>query len=97
MCISSSYNLEAEKVIELLSDMKLAYGEGILNEALLTSAAAAYCDLGEPENALRCCRWGYRVLKNKTNESSYELRNVFIRANKMIDPDYSPTEHFEEY
>ena len=87
---------QPKKVIELLSDMKAHYGETIINEALLTSVAAAYCDLGEPENAIRCCKWAYKVLKTNTTESSIELANVFIRANKMIDPDYSPKEEFEE-
>ena len=87
---------QPQKVIELLSDMKAHYGETIINEALLTSVAAAYCDLGEPENAIRCCKWAYKVLKTNTTESSIELANVFIRANKMIDPDYSPKEEFEE-
>lgn len=76
--------------------MKAHYGETIINEALLTSVAAAYCDLGEPENAIRCCKWAYKVLKTNTTESSIELANVFIRANKMIDPDCSPKEEFEE-
>ena len=96
--ITSCYrkNNQPRKVIELLSDMKLQYGEKIINEALLTSVAAAYCDLDEPENAIKCCKWAYRVLKSNTNESSYELANVFVRANKMIDPDYSPEETLEE-
>ena len=84
------------KVIELLSDVKVAFGEGIINEALLTSAAAAYCDLGEPENAIRCCKWGYRVLRSKTEEYSDELSNVFARAKKMIDPSYSVREALDE-
>lgn len=87
---------QPSKVIELLSEMKSTYGEEIINEALLTSVAAAYCDLGEPENAIKCCKWAYRVLKAHTSESSFELANVFMRANKMIDPDYSPEETFEE-
>ena len=70
------------KVIELLSDMKLIYGEQIINEALLTSVAGAYCDLGEPENAIRCCRWAYKILRANTSESSLELANVFGRAKK---------------
>ena len=32
-----------EKVIEILADAKEIYGEQIINEALLTSAAAAFC------------------------------------------------------
>ena len=96
--ITSCYrkNEQPRKVIELMSDMKLIYGEGIITEVLLTSVAAAYCDLGEPENAIRCCRWAYRVLKSNENDKSIELSKVFIRANKMLDPDYLPDEEFEE-
>ena len=75
---------QPQKVIELLSDMKAQYGEAIINEALLTSVAAAYCDLGEPENAIRCCKWAYKVLKNKKGEFSGELSLVFERAQKML-------------
>lgn len=97
--ITSCYRKTGEprRVIELLADMKTIYGEGIINQALLTSAAAAYCDLGEPENAISCCRWAYRVLKSEKDGQSIELSNVFIRAKKMIDPSYSPDEEFEEY
>ena len=84
------------KVIEVLSDAKLAFGEAIVNEALLTSAAAAYCDLGEPENAIRCCRWAYRVLRSRTQDYSDELSNVFARAKKMIDPSYNAREALDE-
>ena len=96
--ITSCYrkNSQPQKVIELLSKTKADYGESIINMALLTSVAAAYCDLGEPENAIRCCRWAYKVLKNDNGERSLELANVFTRANKMIDPDYSPSDAFSE-
>lgn len=87
---------QPQKVVELLAKMKMLYGEEIINEALLTSVAAAYCDMGEPENAIKCCKWAYKVLKTNTSESSIELANVFVRAKKMIDPDYSPEEFFEE-
>lgn len=92
--ISSCYrkNNQPRKVIELLADMKEQYGEGIINEALLTSAAAAYCDLGEPHNAIKCCKWAYKVLKIKTDDYSIELSNVFERANRMIDPEYDREE-----
>ncbi len=84
------------KVIDLLGDAKCKYGEEIISEALLTSAAAAFCDLGEPENAIRCCKWGYRVLKKAEHEKSSELSLVFTRANKMLNPDYSPDDDFDE-
>lgn len=96
--ITSCYrkNAQPKKVIDLLSKVKADYGDGIINKALLTSAAAAYCDLGEPENAIRCCRWAYKVLKNENSERSAELSNVFMRAHKMLDPDYSPDDDFKE-
>lgn len=95
--ITSCYrkNAQPSKVIDLLSKVKADFGDDIINKALLTSAAAAYCDLGEPENAIRCCRWAYRVLKNENGERSLELANVFARANKMIDPDYDKETYFE--
>ena len=74
-----------EKVISLLSEMKIQYGEGIINEALLTSAAAAYCDMDKPEEALRCCKWAYKVLKNQQVNFSGELSLVFERVKKMLD------------
>ena len=76
--------------------MKAAYGEEIINEALLTSVAAAYCDIDEPENALKCCRWAYKVLKINEKDKSLELSKVFTRAKKMIDPDYTPEDDFED-
>ena len=76
--------------------MKKKYGVEIVNEALLTSVAAAYCDIGEPENAIKCCNWAYRVLKTKLTDKSLELSNVYLRAHRMIDPDYTPDEEFED-
>ena len=76
-----------EKVIEILAEAKRNFGEQILNEALLTSAAAAYCDMDQPENALRCCRHAYAMLKTKgSGRTSIELHNVYARASYMIDP-----------
>ena len=84
------------KVIELLADMKEKYGEEIINEALLTSAAAAYCDMDEPHNAIRCCRWAYKILRIKTGDYSIELSNVFERAKRMIDPEYDREAELKE-
>lgn len=84
------------KVIEILADAKEMYGEQIINEALLTSAAAAFCDMGEPGNALRCCRWAYSVLKKGTGEFSPELSNVFARAKAMIDSDFKDKEYYDD-
>ena len=43
------------KVIDLFSETKRKYGTDFITPVLLTSVAAAYCDLKEYENALRCC------------------------------------------
>lgn len=96
--ITSCYRKEGKprKVIELMAEAKASFGVGILNKALLTSVAAAYCDVGEPENAIKCCRWAYRVLKEENDEYSIQLSSVFARANKMIDPNYSTKEALEE-
>ncbi len=67
------------KAIELFSLAKEKYGEEFLRPVLLTSVAAAYCDLGEYENALRCCRWAYKRFDGVFNES---LANVFARIKK---------------
>lgn len=85
-----------KKVIETLADAKERWGVVIINEALLTSVAAAYCDLGEPTSAIRCCKWAYRVLKEKMHDQSRELSLVFLRANLMIDPHYRPDDEFED-
>ena len=84
------------KVVEILSDAKAAYGENVINMALLTSVAAAYCDLGQPENAIRCCKWAYRVLKVNLEDRSFELTSVYERANKMLDKEYDRDEFFNE-
>ena len=66
------------KVIDLFADTKSKYGSGFLNTALLTSVAAAYCDLKEYENALKCCKWAYR----KHGKMSSYLRRVLERIKK---------------
>ena len=60
--ISSCYRHahEPRKAVEMFALMKKKYGEGFITPVLLTSVAAAYCDLHEYENALRCCRWAYK-------------------------------------
>ena len=67
------------KVIELFSLTRSKYGTGFITPVLLTSVAAAYCDLKEYENALRCCKWAYR---NFGGEFSSSLSNVWARIKK---------------
>ena len=60
--ITACYRQEhqAHKAIELFSYAKKMYGTEFITPVLLTSVAAAYCDIHEYENALRCCRWAYK-------------------------------------
>ena len=64
------------KTIELFSRVKGEYGTDFITPVLLTSVAAAYCDLKEYENALKCCNWAY---KNFGGRASINLKNVYAR------------------
>lgn len=79
--ISSCYRKcnKPRKVIDMFSAAKNKYGEDFITPVLLTSVAAAYCDLKEYENALRCCKWSY---KKFGGESDSNLSNVFARIKK---------------
>ena len=79
--ITSCYRHEKrpKKAIELFSYAKSKYGEDFITPVLLTSVAAAYCDLKEYENALRCCRWAYKRFDGETDPN---LRLVFMRIKK---------------
>ena len=78
--ITSCYRLghHPHKVIELFSAVKQRWGEAFITPVLLTSVAAAYCDLKEYENALRCCRWAYKNF----DEFDANLSNVWARIKK---------------
>ena len=66
------------KVIDLFTDVKGAYGTDFITPVLLTSVAAAYCDLKEYDNALRCCKWAYKNF----GEFNSSLSNVWARIKK---------------
>ena len=66
------------KVIDLFSETKRKYGTDFITPVLLTSVAAAYCDLKEYENALRCCKWAYK----KFGGFNPNLSNVYTRIKK---------------
>ena len=67
------------KVIDLFADTKNKYGTNFITPVFLTSVAAAYCDLREYENALRCCKWAY---KNFGGEFNSNLSSVWARIKK---------------
>jgi tetratricopeptide (TPR) repeat protein len=79
--ITSCYRHEKrpKKAIELFSYAKGKYGEYFITPVLLTSVAAAYCDLKEYENALRCCRWAF---KRYGGDIDPNLSSVFDRIKK---------------
>ncbi|MBQ5801215.1 MAG: hypothetical protein IIW20_04945 [Clostridia bacterium] len=79
--ITSCYRHEGvpRKAIKLFSFAKSTYGVEFLSGPLLTSVAAAFCDLKEYENALRCCKWAYKAFNGEFNSS---LNNVFARIKK---------------
>lgn len=79
--ITSCYRQEKrpKKAIEVLSYAKAKYGEDMITPALLTSVAAAYCDLQEYENAMRCCKWAY---KRYGGDADLSLSLVLARIKK---------------
>lgn len=79
--ITSCYRQEKrpKKAIELFSYAKRKFGEDFITPVLLTSVAAAYCDLQEYENAFRCCRWAYKRFEGNSDPN---LSNVFARIKK---------------
>lgn len=77
--ITSCYRHQgrARDAIQAFSNAKRKYGTSIFNSALLTSVAAAYCDLGEYDNAKKCCD-----IALKKSGGSEELKNVYKRIKK---------------
>ncbi|MEG1492555.1 MAG: hypothetical protein RR394_09925, partial [Oscillospiraceae bacterium] len=69
-----------QRVIDAMTDANKKYGAEIISAALLTSAAAAYCDLDDYEKAAKCCDRAFAKLDGK---ASVELSMVYkrIRAN----------------
>lgn len=68
-----------QKAIDILSFAKNKYGAKMISPVLLTSAAAAYCDLEEYGNAKKCCDRAYASMGGK---SSGELAAVYARIKK---------------
>lgn len=66
------------KVIDLFAETKKFFGTDFITPVLLTSVAAAYCDLKEYENALRCCKWAYKTFGG----FNPNLSNVYARIKK---------------
>lgn len=69
---------QAQKAIDILTTASLKYGKGMVTPALLTSAAAAYCDLKDYVRAKKCCDRAY-ASGGRGNE---ELSSVYNRIQK---------------
>lgn len=82
--ISSCYRKakSPQKAINLFAETKSKYGVEMLTPVLLTTAAAAYCDMLEYEKAKICAEKAKKALRG---EFSIELNLVETRIKKGID------------
>lgn len=71
----------SRKAISLFKYAKEEYGQDMLTPALLTSAATAYCDIKEYENALKCCKRAYATGGNKNEELSLVYKRIKAESN----------------
>lgn len=71
---------KAREAVRLLTFIKEKFGLSMITPVLLTSVAAAYCDLNEYDNALNCAKRAYAMLNGNASE---ELRLVFKRIQKL--------------
>lgn len=81
--LSSCYRgmKQPEKAIALMSEYKLKYGVQVINAAMFTSVAAAYCDLEKWEEAKKCIDRAYAM----TGNSTPEINAVYGRINARSD------------
>lgn len=73
---------QAQKAIDILAMATQKFGQGMVTPELLTSVAAAYCDLGDYVRAKKCCDRAYA----SGGKSSAELSLVYKRINKSLTP-----------
>ena len=79
--ISSCYRKSnnPQKAIDLFAETKRLFGVEMLTPVLLTTAAAAYCDLNEIDNAKKCANRAYALCNGNCSQ---ELISVFARIKK---------------
>ena len=79
--MTSCYRMQGEpqKAIDILTFASEKYGPVMITPALLTSAAAAYCDLGKYSLAVKCCNRAFAKSGGKANG---ELNAVYGRIRK---------------
>ena len=70
---------KADEAVKVYSQMKAKWGADLFGYVALTSIAAAYCDLGEYEDAKKCCNKAYAL---EDGHCSGELASVFGRIRK---------------
>ncbi len=79
--LTSCYRLQERpsRAIEILTYANEKYGEKMLTPALLTSAAAAYCDMGMLTKAQKCCDRAYAKSGDKTSEELNAVHERILR------------------
>ena len=71
---------QAQKAIDILTKATHQFGRGMVTPALLTSVAAAYCDLEDYARAKKCCDRAYA----SGGKGSAELSLVYDRIHKAM-------------
>ncbi len=74
-----------KKAVEAFEKYVEEEGEVVVSTALLVSAAAAYCDVGDATTAYRLCKWAYKKFKMRGKDPSGELNAVYARVAKILD------------
>ena len=79
--LTSCYRIRGcpQEAIDILVFASKKYGQKMITSALLTSAAAAYCDLGDYGRAKKCCD---RAFAQGNGRCEGELRAVYGRIKK---------------
>lgn len=75
-------NGQPQKAIDILSYASKTFGADMVTPALLTSAAAAYCDIGDYARAKKCCDRAYAASNGKHSD---ELSLVYKRIIKAAE------------
>lgn len=79
--LTSCYRIQKRprEAIDILTYANERYGKKMITTALLTSAAAAYCDIGDYIRAEKCCDRAYAESDGKFSE---ELSAVYERLKR---------------
>lgn len=79
--ITSCYrkNGQPQKAIDILAYANKTFGQGMVTPTLLTSVAAAYCDLADFVRAKKCCDRAFAASNGKASD---ELSLVYGRIKK---------------